>query len=136
LIDVGLPRRILQKRFVAFLLVGALNTVFGYAVFFLVSFAGLHYAFTVLVSTCIGVVFNFATTGRLVFRTKDNRLFMRFGLVYTAIYAINVGMIRLLKIWIEPILLIQALLAFPLAVLSYTLNRVLVFAGTTTTRAR
>jgi putative flippase GtrA len=129
-------RGILRSRFVAFLVVGGINTVFGYAVFFLVSLTGLHYAITVLASTCIGVVFNFFSTGRFVFHTKDNRLFFRFGLVYAAIYAINVGMIRLLKIWIDPVLAVQAILAFPLAVLSFTLNKFLVFRGTVTAPAR
>ncbi len=136
MIDPAILPRIVKSKFVVFLLVGAVNTVFGYAVFFLASLTGLHYAITVLMSTCIGVVFNFFSTGRLVFRTKDDRLFFRFGLVYAAIYAINVGMIRLLKIWIEPVLAIQAILAFPLATLSYTLNRLLVFKGTATTSAR
>ena len=54
--------------FVKFVLVGILNTAFGYLVFALLLFLGLHYTLAVILSTIAGVLFNFKTTGTLVFK--------------------------------------------------------------------
>jgi putative flippase GtrA len=57
----------LATSFVRFLAVGVLNTAFGYAFFALLVWAGLWYPAAAAASTIGGIVFNFNTTGRLVF---------------------------------------------------------------------
>ena len=64
--------------FVKFVLVGILNTAFGYLVFALLLFLGLHYTLAVILSTIAGVLFNFKTTGTLVFKNHNNKLIFKF----------------------------------------------------------
>ena len=56
-----------KHKFVRFLLVGVLNTLFGYFSFATLIIIGLDYKLAALLATIIGVLFNFQTTGRLVF---------------------------------------------------------------------
>jgi putative flippase GtrA len=74
-----------------FVLVGALNTLFGYGCYALLLWLGLHYGMATLLGTILGVLFNFRTTGRLVFQNHDNRLLGRFILVYVVGYGANVA---------------------------------------------
>jgi putative flippase GtrA len=55
-----------KHRFVRFLLVGVLNTIFGYFLYGTLILIGLDYKLAVLLATILGVLFNFQTTGRLV----------------------------------------------------------------------
>lgn len=68
----------MNKQLVKFLLVGGLNTLFGYAVFAVLISTGLHYTIAVFIGTLIGVLFNFKTTGKLVFDSQDNTLIWKF----------------------------------------------------------
>ena len=56
-----------KHKFAKFLLVGVLNTLFGYFLYGSLILIGLNYKYAVLLATIIGVLFNFQTTGRLVF---------------------------------------------------------------------
>src|SRR5512141_497211 len=87
-------KRAIENRFVRFLLVGALNTVFGYSVFAVLVIIGVHYAIAALVSTVLGVLFNFKTTGRLVFSSRDNHMLIRFVGVYAISYVVGVFLLR------------------------------------------
>lgn len=116
--------RILWMRFLA---VGLLNTFFGYGCFALFLFVGLHYALALLLATVVGVIFNFKSTGALVFNSHDNRLILRFAGAYALVYMVNVALLRLLKVLgVEPYLG-GAILILPMAVLAFQLNRKLVF---------
>ena len=66
-------QRLWQSRFPQFVLVGILNTAFGYGCFALFIYLGLHYTIAVLLGTCLGILFNFKTLGHLVFKNKQNR---------------------------------------------------------------
>lgn len=116
-----------DKRFLRFLVVGGANTAFGYGVFALLILIGTHYAFAALISTICGVLFNFQTIGRFVFENHDSALLLRFVGVYAIGYVIGVLLLRLSKALGVDVLLAAALLAFPMALLSYSLNRLLVF---------
>ena len=61
-----------SRRFLHFLLIGALNTAVGYGLFVLFLWLGLHYALAAAFATVLGVLFNFKSTGGLVFKSKDN----------------------------------------------------------------
>jgi len=56
-----------KHKFARFLLVGVLNTIFGYFLYGTLILIGLDYKYAVLLVTILGVLFNFQTTGRLVF---------------------------------------------------------------------
>ena len=85
-----------DRRFVAFCLVGALNTVFGYSVFAALLYAGLHHALALLIATCAGVIFNFFSTGRMVFGSRQLSRLPRFVAVYGIVYVVNLALIELL----------------------------------------
>jgi putative flippase GtrA len=113
--------------FLRFLAVGAINAAFGYGVFAALLYVGSHYAMASFISTVVGVLFNFKTTGRLVFGSHDNRLIFRFVGTYVIIYLANVAGLKLFSLFgIHPYLG-GALLVLPLAVLAFTLNKRFVF---------
>ncbi|MFM6404510.1 MAG: GtrA family protein, partial [Microcystis sp.] len=67
-----------KSKFVRFLLVGVINTLFGYSVFALMICLGLDYRYSLLIATICGVLFNFKTIGGIVFKDQNNRLLARF----------------------------------------------------------
>jgi putative flippase GtrA len=114
-------------QFAVFLAVGLLNTAFGYGCFILLLYLHVHYSLAALVSTVLGVLFNFRTTGRIVFRNHDNRLLLRFIGVYALVYVLSVlGLRLLLAVGVEPYVG-GAILLLPAAVLSYFLQKRFVF---------
>jgi len=122
-----LKSKIQESSFIRFLLVGAVNTIFGYSVFVLFSIAGVHYSIAIIFSTLAGVLFNFKTIGILVFGSHDNRLIFRFLGVYLVIYLINLIGLKNMDTYHVNHYLAQAMLAPELALISFFLNKKLVF---------
>lgn len=125
-----LVERFWQIRILRFFAVGALNTAFSYAIYAALVLLNLHYSLATLFSTILGIIFNFFTTGRLVFRSMDNRLFFKFVLVYGITYLVNI----LLLHWLVDLagmdkLLAGALITLPVALLSYLLNSRFTFSN-------
>ncbi len=116
-----------HPRFLRFLAVGVLNSLFGYWCFALLLYLGVHYAVALFFATVVGVLFNFKTTGYLVFKSKDNRLIFRFVATYVIVYAINVPSLKILSLVGIDMYYGGALLIFPMAVLAYILNKRFVF---------
>jgi putative flippase GtrA len=116
-----------DKRFLRFLVAGAVNTIFGYSVFALMIFLHVHYAIAAFVSTVCGVLFNFLTTGHFVFGNREASRLPRFFGVYAVSYVVGVLLLRLSEILRIDVLLAAAALALPMAAFSYTLNRLFVF---------
>lgn len=77
-----------------FLIVGILNTAFGYGLYAALVAASLDPAAALLISTCGGVCFNFFTTGKLVFKSGGLNVFPRYILAYAFIYLINVALLK------------------------------------------
>ena len=117
-----------RNRFVRFLLVGVLNTAFGYACFAALLWTGLHYSLALALATVAGVLFNFRTIGGLVFGSTDARLLARFVLVYLVVYTGNVAGLALLQAAGLNAFAGQAVLVLPAAIASFLLNRRFVFA--------
>lgn len=112
-----------------FLVVGAMNSAFGYCTYALLLWIGLHYSVAALLGTVIAVCFNFFMTGRLVFDARDSRGVFRFVAAYGALYAFNLFGLWLLEyVGIGPYLA-GALLLLPMAALSFVLMRKFVFRG-------
>lgn len=84
--------------FVKFILVGILNTLFGYTVFALLLFAGLHYSLAVILATIAGVLFNFKTTGVLVFKNHNNKLLLKFIVMYAFTSGISIGLLHIAEL--------------------------------------
>lgn len=86
---------VVDSQFLRFVLVGGLNTAFGVGVYCLAIFVGLPYFVATLISNVLGVLFNFFTTGNLVFRNGNPRLIVRFVACYVVIYFINTAVVKL-----------------------------------------
>jgi len=123
----ALLRSLLRIRFLRFLLVAGLNTVFGYGLFAALILIGLRYPLAAAIATVIGILFNFQTTGRLVFGRHDLSLILRFLAVYAISYVVGIALIG----WADrrgiSVLLAAAVLAVPMGFFSFTLQRLLVF---------
>lgn len=117
----------IDTKFIRFLIVGGLNTLFGYFMFALFIFLNFHYSIASLSATILGILFNFKTTGRLVFGNRDNVLIFKFFGVYTIIYFMNIAILKVFSIYKVDMYLAGALLLLPTAVLSFMLNKKFVF---------
>ena len=87
----------IKNKFIRFIFVGGINTLFGVGVYCLMIFIGLPYVWATLVSQVLGVLFNFMTTGTLVFENNNPRLIFRFVLNYILTYFLNIGINRLIQ---------------------------------------
>lgn len=111
IVVIQIPFRIGGARsFIRFLLVGLLNSAFGYGLFAICLLVGLPPEAALLVATILGVLFNFFTTGRLVFGQAGGRKLIGFLSVYAVIYLLNAASLRLLVSWGVPPLIGQLLL--------------------------
>ena len=124
---IDLIRRLWAIPFLRFLVVGGINTLFSFAIYALLILLGLHYVLAALISTVCGILFNFKTTGTLVFKNKDNRLLLRFFGVYTFTYFINIGLLKLFDMAGGGSLVAGAIIVLPMAVVSFLLMRRFVF---------
>jgi putative flippase GtrA len=109
-------------RVVRFLGVGALNTLFGYAVFAGLTALGCPDVLSVPASMTVGIIFNFLSYGTLVFASLAGRHFLRFVAAYVCLYAGNLSGLRALTHAGLNAYAAQAILVLPLAMLAYLLN--------------
>lgn len=150
---ISYPVRLIQKienKFVRFLFVGVINTIFGYGVFLLFIWFGMHYSIALLFANILGILFNYKTTGYIVFQNKSNRLLVKFFMVYGVVYLFNLLELYLLDrsnlyefVLSLPVLdfldalplnpekigdaMGQAITLLPNAILSFLLNKIFVF---------
>ena len=118
----------LSKYFARFLVSGVINTAFGYCVFAFFIFIGCGDFTAPLFAEICGVIFNFNTIGGMVFGDRSKKLFWRFALVYGTIYVFQVAGLKLFAACgVENRYLSGFILIFPGALLSYNLNKKLVF---------
>lgn len=123
----GSRRLRIDWQFVRFLLVGVLNTAFGYGVFLLLLWAGLPTTPALLLAYVAGVMFNFRTISALVFGHSHGRL-GRFAAVYVVLLGANwVALWTLTRAGVPP-WLGQGVLTLPMAALSFAAQRSWVFA--------
>jgi putative flippase GtrA len=87
----------------------------------------MHFSLASFISTCLGILFNFKTIGRLVFKNNRYSLFLKFVGVYLFVYLVNIGSLKIFNIYNVNMYKAGAILIFPLAVLSFLFNKVFVF---------
>jgi len=95
-----------------------------FAVFILL---GLHYVLAALLGQICGVLFNFKTTGTIVFKNKSNRLIFRFFGVYLVTYLLNIGLLKVFDLYGFGSLVAGAIIILPIAFLTYSLQTRFVF---------
>lgn len=118
---------ITTPRFLLFLLVGGVNTFFGYGIFALFIFCGMHYMIAALLSTIMGILFNFKSTGGIVFKNNDNGLIFKFFSVYAITFVLNVLLLKFALYSNFNIYIASFAITIPMAFVSYLLQRNLVF---------
>ncbi len=118
----------LSKYFARFLVSGVINTAFGYCAFAFFIFIGCGDFTAPLFAEICGIIFNFNTIGGMVFGDRSKKLFLRFCLVYGIIYIFQVAGLKIFAAYgMENRYISGFILLFPIAFLSYNLNKRLVF---------
>ena len=117
----------IHKQLFRFILVGVLNTGFGYSVFVLLSWIGLGASTALLIATIMGVLFNFVTTGRLVFNNRDIRLLCRFLVAYALVYLINLALLTFMQMRGLAAIPAQGLCLLAMVPVSFVLQKLFVF---------
>lgn len=119
-----------RRQGVRFLFTGMLNTVVGYCLYLTGLFTGLVPELALAVATILGAIFNYFSTGRLVFSYRTLDRLPRFIGAYAIIYAVNAAALRWVISLGVPAAIAQALL-LPLVVLcSFAIFRLFVFVRT------
>lgn len=84
-----------RERFIRFIAVGVLNTLFGYGVFAAIYLLTGSHRIAIVVATVAGVMFNYFTTGRLVFRNTGFGRLIPFVIVYSVVIVANILLVDL-----------------------------------------
>ena len=114
------------NRFIRFLLVGLLNTGFGYGVYAVFVLFGAPPQIALLMQFVIGAVWNYFTHARLVFDTTGYRKMPAYLGCYAGLYALNAALLGLLMAQGVGPLAAQAVILPLIVVLSFALvSRVL-----------
>ena len=116
-----------NKKFILFLCVGLLNTLFGYSIFAFFLWIGLHFTISALISTIAGILFNFTTFGRIVFKNNSYSNLPKFVFIYALNYFLGVGVLYYCDQLDYNLYLVQAILLMPTAVLRYLLMKYFVY---------
>jgi len=117
----------IKKEFIRFIFVGVLNTIVGYGLYAMFIFFGFSYILASLFATILGVLFNFQTIGRLVFKDSDNSLIFRFIIVYIVVFFIGIWLIKILKGYGFDNYSSGFISLFPNAIISFLLNKFYVY---------
>ena len=120
---------LIQNQFLRFLVVGGINTLFGYSVYALFLFLGVHYSLAAVLATIMGVLFNFKTTGRIVFNNRNNWLLFKFIGVYAVTCLVNILALKIFNYYHVDLYLAGFLLLLPSALLAFFLNKQFVFSA-------
>lgn len=116
-----------DRQLLKYLIVGGVNTLFGYTCFLVLITAGLADWLAMALGTVLGVIFNFFSTGGVVFENRDPRRLLRFVPLYALLYAINLASLKVLLALGLNVYLASSLLVLPMAFLGFVLNKNWVF---------
>ncbi len=118
----------IDEKFFKFLFVGAMNTVFAYVIYALFVTIGLVPNLALFFQYIIGVLWNFKTTGSIVFKNNNNKLLFKFIGAYIITFFLNSVLLNFLveKIKLNDYLA-QAILVLPVAIISFLLFKLWVF---------
>ena len=119
--------KFISTRFVRFLGVGGLNTLFGFAVYSLLCLSDLSTWMVLIVSNSAGMIFNFITTGGLVFNDMSLARVPRFLFFYGVAFVIQLGLIQMLSPVCGGRILAMAIIILPMATLTYFMQAYFVF---------
>ena len=87
---------LLRPQFMRYLAVGAANTGFNILVYWAMLWAGLAVPLASLASVVVGILISFTTQSRFVFDNRDPWKLLPYFIVWSILYAFNLGLIWLL----------------------------------------
>jgi putative flippase GtrA len=116
-----------RQQIALFIAIGGLNTLFGYSLYVFFIYIGMYYYWAMLLTTCCGVLFNFKTTGKIVFKNANNRLFLRFIAVYALTYSFNITVIHFMQALTANMYLAGFVAMIPATIIAFLLNKFVVF---------
>lgn len=121
--------RILFGRYssLRFVLVGILNTVFGYCCYALFIFLGLTLPWASLLALLTGILWSFFTQGKIVFQHTSISSFVRFVCYWAVIYFVNLEIIIRLMRWNMNEYTAGALATIPVTIISFFSLKYIVF---------
>jgi putative flippase GtrA len=117
----------IKKQFILFLLVGGINTLFGYGVYALFIYLGVNYFFSSLISLFFGIMFNFLTIGKLVFRKLSFKIIKKFISCYMLLYIFYVAFIKIFSLWQSNLYICGMLAVMFMSIISFMANKYLIF---------
>jgi putative flippase GtrA len=124
-------RNLFEIQTIRFLVIGAINTAFGFAVFSVMMLAGVALWQALVGSTLAGIIFNFFTYGSVVFRQLSYTRLPRFVLAYLFILSVNAWLIEYISRTYETgKILAGAYVVIPMAIVSYLILNNFVFRKT------
>ncbi len=106
--------------------VGAFNTFIAYGVFSLLLRLGVHYTWATLLGGISAMLAGYKFMSQLVFKSKSKHAFLKFILIFTTMYFVNIFTQFVARITLNPYLA-GAVASLVCALLSYFLNRRFVF---------
>ncbi len=117
-----------EKKFVKYLIVGFINTIISYAIYAIIVTITLRPSFSLGISYLISIFINFQTTGKIVFNNSKNSLIIKFFLSYLTTFIINRYLLDTMVFNLKmDKYLSQALLVFPVALISFAILKHFVF---------
>jgi putative flippase GtrA len=125
--EPGAAKRLLQLRPVRFIAIGVVNTIFGYTLFTCFYLVSGDHRLSIIGATLVGVIFNFFTTGRIVFKNSENWLVFRFVAGYSISLGANLILLEVLVRLGVGALVAQLVCLPPVVLLTYFVNARLVF---------
>ncbi|MFZ4398584.1 MAG: GtrA family protein [Bacteroidales bacterium] len=117
----------IKYKFIRFLFVGVINSLFSLTVYWILVFIGVHYSLALFISSILGILFNYKTTGKLVFENSSNRMVFKFFAVYLFSYFLSLGGVKLLLMIGFNKYNAPVITAIPMAVISFILSKKFVF---------
>jgi putative flippase GtrA len=114
-------------RFLKFLAVGGLNTLFGLVVFSLIALTSLPTWAVLIGSNAAGLAFNFFSTGGLVFRDIGPKRIPSFTVTYLGIFFLYLFGLKYLTPLVGNRIYAMAILAAPMSLLTYFIQSRFVF---------
>lgn len=120
---------LIRHQFIRFVLVGCINTGFSYGLYALFLWCGLNFVVSNGLAFVISLLFSFRTQGTLVFRNPDSSLLMRFVMIWSVVYVLNIAFISgLMRLGIGAYLA-GAVALVPITLMSYLLQKFAVFGA-------
>ena len=121
-------KKLLDLKFVRFLLVGGINTLFGYSIYAVFTYFTDNVYVAIVLSNIVAVLFNFRTYGKFVFGPRNfSRIYRFFGAYIFLIITQMILVKGLSLVGISNAYLAGGILLLPMAVLSFLLLKIFVF---------